>query len=92
MQNEDLTAEQLATLESYYNTYFSLFKTSGWQQLMDDLRQDAQRLNSIQSIENEKELFDCQGQLKAVAWLLNFEETCEQTWEGIQAQRQIPDA
>ena len=75
----------LKELEQYYNNFFALFKTPGWQQLMETLTADAKNINNVQSLKDAVELHHAQGQLKILAWLLNFEELCEKTFEDATA-------
>ena len=66
--------------EIYYNNYFDLFRSAGWAQIVDELKD---RLDSydISHLENEKDLFRVKGELSIINMLLGFEsliETCHE--------------
>ena len=84
MNNEEsLTQEQLQDLEVYYNNFFSMFGTKGWEQLVESLTADAKNLNDLQAAKDLDDMRIKQGQLQLLAFILNFEKTCRVTWDGI---------
>ena len=40
-------------LEKYYNTYFDLFRTDGWKQLIEELANNASVINSVEATKNK---------------------------------------
>jgi len=63
--------------EEYYGKYFDLFRTEGWKQLIEELRQNAMLINSVENTKDSDDLFVRKGQLKVLAYLLNFEANME---------------
>lgn len=61
-------------LERYYNTYFELFRTSGWKQLIDELKNNASVINSVEALKDEADMYFRKGQLQILASLLNLED------------------
>ena len=60
-------------VEEYYNKYFDLFRAEGWKQLIEELNQNAMLINSVENTKDSEDLFIRKGQLKVLAYLLNFE-------------------
>ena len=58
--------------EEYYSKYFDLFHNDGWKQLVEELRQNAMLINSVENTKDKEDLFIRKGQLKVLAYLLNF--------------------
>ena len=63
--------------EEYYGKYFDLFRTEGWKQLIEELQQNAMLINSVENTKDSDDLFIRKGQLKVLAYLLNFEANME---------------
>lgn len=63
--------------EEYYNKYFDLFLTDGWIQLIEELRQNALIINSVENTKDSDDLYIRKGQLKVLAYLLNFQSNIE---------------
>jgi ketosteroid isomerase-like protein len=60
-------------LEDYFNSYFEMFRSTGWKQLKGDLSQNAVNINSVEQTEDEKNLYFRKGQLAILATVLNLE-------------------
>tara|TARA_Y100001951_G_scaffold69567_1_gene56444 strand:+ start:144 stop:434 length:291 start_codon:yes stop_codon:yes gene_type:complete len=60
-------------LEDYFNSYFEMFRSTGWKQLKGDLSQNAVNINSVEQTENEQNLYFRKGQLAILATVLNLE-------------------
>ena len=60
-------------LEDYFNSYFEMFRSTGWKQLKGDLAQNAVNINSVEQTEDEKNLYFRKGQLAILATVLNLE-------------------
>jgi hypothetical protein len=61
-------------LELYYSTYFELFRTSGWKQLIDELKNNASVINSVEALKHEADMYFRKGQLQILASLINLED------------------
>ena len=71
-------------VEEYYNKYFDLFTTDGWKQLIEELRQNALAINSVEATKDSDDLYMRKGQLNVLAYLLNFESTVNNNFEELQ--------
>ena len=70
--------------EEYYSKYFDLFRTEGWKQLIEELRQNAMLINSVENTKDRDDLFIRKGQLKVLAYLLNFESNMETSFAELE--------
>ena len=71
-------------VEEYYNKYFDLFTADGWKQLIEELRQNAMAINSVEAIKDSDDLYMRKGQLDVLAYLLNLESTVNNNFEESQ--------
>ena len=69
--------------EQYYNKYFDLFRTPGWKQLIEELKQNALVINSVEATKDENDLYVRKGQLNVLAYILNFETTTNNNYEEL---------
>jgi hypothetical protein len=78
-EEDNMTPEE----ELYYNNYFDLFGSEGWQQVMEELksREDAYEIGHLK---DEKDLYKVQGELSIIRMLLNFESFITVGFEGSQ--------
>jgi hypothetical protein len=67
--------------EIYYNNYFELFGSSGWVQLLDELK-DREATYDLAYISDERTLYQAKGELGILRMLLNFEQFIEQGYES----------
>lgn len=74
--------------EEYYSKYFDLFRTEGWKQLIEELRQNALIINSVENTKDRDDLFIRKGQLKVLAYLLNFESNMETSFEQLEKENE----
>lgn len=70
--------------EEYYSKYFDLFRTEGWKQLIEELKQNAMLINSVENTKDRDDLFIRKGQLKVLAYLLNFESNMETSFAELE--------
>ena len=70
--------------EAYYNKYFDLFRTEGWKQLIEELKQNAMLINSVENTKDQEDLYIRKGQLKVLAYLLNFESNMETSFAELE--------
>jgi hypothetical protein len=59
--------------ELYYNNYFDLFRTPGWAQFVEEFKQNANVINSVEHVKDAEELFFKKGQLTVLAMIINLE-------------------
>ena len=74
--------------EEYYNKYFDLFRTEGWKQLIEELKQNALMINSVENTKDSEDLFIRKGQLKVLAYLLNFENNMEASFSELEKENE----
>ena len=74
--------------EQYYNKYFDLFNNPGWKQLIEELKQNALVINSVEATKDENDLYVRKGQLNVLAYILNFETTTNNNYEELTADDQ----
>ena len=69
--------------EAYYNSYFDLFRTDGWKQLIGELTQNAATINNVAVIKDAEDLFFRQGQLEVLIYLLQFEDSINNSYDDL---------
>jgi len=70
--------------EEYYNKYFDLFGNDGWKQLIEELTQNAEAINSVEATKDGNDLYIRKGQLNVLAYMLNFESTVNTNFDELQ--------
>tara|TARA_A100000171_G_C2134501_1_gene149175 strand:+ start:2517 stop:2771 length:255 start_codon:yes stop_codon:yes gene_type:complete len=75
-------------VEEYYNKYFDLFRAEGWKQLIEELNQNAMLINSVENTKDSEDLFIRKGQLKVLAYLLNFENNMETSFSELEKENE----
>jgi len=75
-------------VEEYYSKYFDLFRTEGWKQLIEELKQNAMLINSVENTKDSEDLFIRKGQLKVLAYLLNFENNMETSFNELEKENE----
>ena len=68
-------------LEKYYNTYFDLFRSEGWKQLIEELTQNAVVINSVEATKDVDDMYFRKGQLNVLAHVINLETVINNTFE-----------
>ena len=81
-------ASMTSELEAYYNSYFDLFRTDGWKQLIEDLKQNAEAINSVEATKDVNDLYLRKGQLNVLAHIINLESVIENAFEEINQESQ----
>ena len=67
-------------LEKYFNVYFDLFNTEGWEQLTEEFRNNGNVINSVESTKDVNDMYFRKGQLNVIAHLVNLEGSVEQAY------------
>lgn len=73
-------------LEEYYSRYLELFLLPGWGQLMEELQETVEQLSDPRTIKDQRDLDYCQGELRVLDHLLNFEATQRRAIEVIETE------
>ena len=71
-------------LEIYYERYFDLFRSDGWKQLIEELKQNAVAVNSVEATKDGNDLYFRKGQLNVLAHLINLESIILNAYEEAQ--------
>tara|TARA_R110002012_G_scaffold86967_6_gene215560 strand:+ start:976 stop:1236 length:261 start_codon:yes stop_codon:yes gene_type:complete len=79
-------------LEAYYNAYRDLFVTDGWKQLVSDLLQNANVINSVENTKDGEDLYFRKGQLAILAHVINLETQLQAAEEQIEEQENQEDS
>ena len=76
-------ASMTSELELYYNNYFDLFRNEGWKQLIEDLKQNASVINSVEATKDVDDLYLRKGQLNVLSHIINLETVIENAFEDL---------
>ena len=79
-------------LETYYNTYFDLFRTDGWKQLIEELSNNAAVINSVEATKDNDDLYLRKGQLNVLAHVINLETIINNAFEDLNKEPEEDDA
>ena len=60
-------------LEEYYNNFFELFRTKGWKQLLEELNNNIEHTDNLETVKDEQDLFFRKGQLAVFKSFVNLE-------------------
>jgi len=78
-------------LEKYYNTYFDLFRSEGWKQLIEELTQNAVVINSVEATKDVDDMYFRKGQLNVLAHVINFETAVNNAFEDQSKEQEEDD-
>ncbi len=67
--------------QTYYDNYFSLFITDGWNQLTSEFTNNANNINSIEATKDANDMYFRKGQLNVLAHLINMETIVSTNYE-----------
>ena len=76
-------------LELYYERYFDLFRSEGWKQLIEELKQNAAVVNSVEATKDSNDMYFRKGQLNVLAHLINLESIILNAYEGLEDDQSI---
>lgn len=69
------------TDEEYFGHMKQMFRTEGWEILMEELRDQVKLINDVQLTTDEADLHFRKGQLAAIGVMMNFEATIQRADE-----------
>ena len=78
-------------LEKYYNTYFDLFLSEGWKQLIEELSQNAVVINSVEATKDVDDMYFRKGQLNVLAHVINLEASVNNAFEDQSKEQEEDD-
>lgn len=70
-------------LEKYYEARFSMFLTTGWKDLIEDVEQIKKAVKGVEELSSVEELYFAKGQLDILNWLLGIKAASEQAYEEL---------
>jgi len=59
--------------EEYVRSLREMFRSSGWEALLNDLKQNAVGINSVEATKDSESLYFRKGQLNILAHIINLE-------------------
>lgn len=71
-------------LQRYYEERFSMMVTTGWADLMDDLKVLLDQYSNIDSVNTDDTLQFRKGQVDILKYILGLKELSERTYEELQ--------
>lgn len=63
----------MKTDEQFLKDRLDLFETEGWLDLLEELKVIETNVRDVDTMDNEKELWEAKGQLKVLGYLLSLE-------------------
>ena len=60
-------------LEKYYNNFFEMFRTEGWKRLLEELTNNIEHTDNLETVKDEQDLFFRKGQLAVFKSFTNLE-------------------
>jgi hypothetical protein len=67
--------------QQYYDTYFTMFSSEGWKQLVQELTANGMNINSVEATKDAEDLSFRKGQLNILGFLINLQSTMEANYE-----------
>lgn len=71
-------------LEQYYDNYWDLFASNGWQQFIQEVTETLSSINDISSISDANEFFLRKGKVSVYTQLVNFQDMIERSYKEAQ--------
>ena len=59
--------------EDYYASFFEMFRSDGWKQLILELQTNASSINSVEATKDADDLHFRKGQINVLAYIINLE-------------------
>jgi hypothetical protein len=72
--------------EKYFNDYFSLFRSDGWQTFIKELQANVVSINNLQQVKDADDMNFRKGQLDVLVSILNMETSMEATREEAESE------
>ena len=79
-------------LEEYYNNFFEMFRTEGWKQLIEEVENNIDNTNNLETTKDEQDLFYRKGQLAVFNSLTNLEQLMITAQEQAESEANEDDA
>lgn len=79
-------------LEKYYNNFFEMFRTEGWQQLLEEVENNIEQTNNLETTKDLEDLYFRRGQLAVFKSLTNLEQLMTAAQEQAESEANEDDA
>lgn len=73
----------MVELKDFYSRRISLVEQDGWRDLMEELDTLSQAVDSVDSLENERDLWFARGQLSVLRQMLSLDEATKLAMEEL---------
>lgn len=70
-------------LQDYYESRFEMFSSDGWRELMEDVQNMADTLDTLKTVRDEQDLFFKKGELSIMEWLLSLEAVSHEAYKEL---------
>lgn len=67
--------------DEYYNNYFDMFNSKGWQQLVEELNVNLVNVNSVQSTKDVDDMYFRKGQLNVLNSIVNLDDSIDAAYK-----------
>lgn len=69
--------------EDYYASFFEMFRSDGWKQLILELQANAGAINSVEATKDSNDLYFRKGQVNVLAYIINLEASTLASFEEL---------
>ena len=69
--------------EDYYASFFEMFRSDGWKQLILELQSNARAMNSVEATKDANDLYFRKGQINVLAYIINLESSTLASFEDL---------
>lgn len=70
-------------LQEYYEDRFTLFACQGWRDLLEDVTNIVNNIDSLSSVKDEADLKYKQGQLDILNWILTLKQASDAAYDEL---------
>mgnify|MGYP000223245897 FL=1 len=67
--------------DEYYNNYFDMFNSKGWQQLVEELNVNLVNVNSVQATKDVDDMYFRKGQLNVLNSIVNLDDSIDAAYK-----------
>lgn len=71
-------------LQDYYENRFGLFGTTGWKDLIQDVENIKESVDSLRGADTLEQLYFKKGELSILNWILNLEDSSKEVYDQLQ--------
>lgn len=71
-------------LQDYYEERFSMCSSKGWKQLIEDIEQMKDSVDSLKGVESVEQLHFKKGELSIIQWIMSLEQASREVYDQLQ--------